>query len=154
MDYDVADMLDSLFGRPIPTVISGIVPTMISEAAPAAISDVAPMVISADREEVPNVEEVPDFDSLPPLGGPCPGCGGLEEWTDLLGRRRCGVCERDILEKAIDWASRAARLREQAQRQKPAPRIAPGCVAAGRVDMLTISAQPANGERSEALARA
>jgi len=80
-------------------------------------------------------------------GPACPRCGSLEQWQDLLGRQRCGVCEADALGKAIKLAERAARLRQQAQPRKPAPRLAPGCVAVGRVDTLDLdSGKPSQGQ--------
>jgi hypothetical protein len=130
MDYDVGDMLDSLFGAAVPTVIVTVAPA-------AAAGAVKPLTPTVEPNGV-DVQDVPDFDSLPLPGDPCPRCGSLEEWADLLGRHRCGVCERDILAKALSWAGRAAKLRERAQRQRPAPRLAPGCVAAGRVDILDV----------------
>jgi ferredoxin len=87
-----------------------------------------------------------DFDSLPPPGPACPTCGSLEEWQDALGRQRCGVCERAALDKAIQLTELAARLRTQAQSRAPAPRIAPGCVAAVPVDALDLGEQrPSQG---------
>lgn len=127
MEYDVGDLLESLFGGAVPVIV-------VTTAQPEAVEVPTPII----DPEAANADEIPDFESLPPPGDPCPRCGSLEAWENILGRRRCGVCERDILEKAIGLTIRAARLRERAQRQKPAPRIAPGCVAAGRVDILDV----------------
>ncbi|MFZ1933325.1 MAG: hypothetical protein WCB27_01330 [Thermoguttaceae bacterium] len=88
----------------------------------------------------PAIPEVVPFDDLPLPGPACPKCGSLEEWTDLLGWQRCGVCEADTLEKALQLANRAARLRQQSQQRKPAPRIAPGCVSTVPVDTTTLAA--------------
>jgi hypothetical protein len=71
-------------------------------------------------------------------GTACPKCGSLEQWQDLLGRQRCGVCEADALGRALKLAERAARLRTQAQPRKPAPRLAPGCVPVGSTDTLDL----------------
>jgi hypothetical protein len=86
--------------------------------------------------EVVNVVEMPDFDSLPLPGDPCLRCGSLEKWWDILGGEHCQQCQRATLDKALQLADLAARLRQKAQPRKPAPRIAPGCVAAGSVDIL------------------
>jgi ribosomal protein S27AE len=127
--------LQAIFGK-------GTTPTTAAVAQPVAVPEPIPGPEAAELPaptvdtEAVEVVEVPDFDSLPLPGKFCPRCGSLEEWTDLLGRQRCGVCERDTLDKATRLAERTAWLCQQAQRQKPAPRIAPGCVAAGRVDIL------------------
>jgi hypothetical protein len=84
----------------------------------------------------------------------CPKCGSLEEWTDLLGRQHCGVCERATLDKALRLANRAARLREQAQPRKPAPRIAPSCVSGGMVDTQDLGGNRPTQEQTEGLVRA
>jgi len=91
--------------------------------------------------------EVVPFDDLPLPGPACPRCGSLEEWIDLLGGRHCGICEADALNKALQLADRAARLRQQAQRRKPTARIAPRCVAGGRVDTMDPnSTRPLQGQ--------
>jgi hypothetical protein len=100
------------------------------------------------------VVEVPDFNSLPLPGDPCRVCGSLEEWTDLLGSRHCGICEVDTLDKALQLAEQAARLRRQAHSRKPAPRIAPGCVAAGRIDTLDLDSKRPLQRLSASLGRA
>ena len=139
--------LQAIFGNSTtPTTAA----TMVQpEAAPEPIGRPKPaelptLAVDADSAEV---EAVPDFDSLPLPGEPCPVCGSLEQWTDLLGRQRCGVCERATLDKAIRWADRAARLRQQAQPRKPAPRIPPACVSAGMADTLDLgSNRPLQGQ--------
>ena len=93
MDFDVGDLFGNLFGGAAAAVAAMIVQP---EAAGLPTPAVEP--------EAAEVEEVPDFDSLPLPGDPCPVCGSLEEWTDLLGRQRCGVCKRATLDKAIQWA--------------------------------------------------
>ena len=80
-------------------------------------------------------------------GTACPRCGSLEQWQDALGRQRCGRCEADTLGRALKLAERAARLRTQAQRRKPAPRIAPGCVPGGSADTQDLkSKRPIQGQ--------
>ena len=71
--------------------------------------------------QAPGLPEAVPFDALPLPGPACPVCGSLERWQDLLGRQRCGVCEAETLDKAMELAERAARLRQQAQPRKPAP---------------------------------
>ena len=44
--------------------------------------------LTVDPEAV-DVVEVPDFDSLPLPGDPCPVCGSLETWWDMLGGGHC-----------------------------------------------------------------
>ena len=128
MDFDIDDLFGNLFG--------GTVPTMIVEATaqPEAVVLPTPTV----EPEAADAEKVPDFDSLPLPGDPCPLCGSLETWWDILGGEHCQQCDRATLDKAIQWADRAARLRKQAERRKPAPRIAPDCVAGGSVDTLDL----------------
>jgi hypothetical protein len=93
------------------------------------------------------VVEVPDFNSLPMPGPACLVCGSLESWQDLLGRQRCGVCEADTLGKALKLAELAARLRQQAQQRETTPRITPGCVTVGRVDILDFDGnRPVQGQ--------
>ena len=70
------------------------------------------------------------WDEATEPGPACPVCGSLEKWWDILGGEHCQVCEREKLDRALRWAEKAARLREQAQ---PRKRIAPGCVAAGSI---------------------
>jgi len=88
--------------------------------------------------QAPGLAEAVPFDALDLPGPACPVCGSLEQWQDLLGHQRCGACEADALNKALELANKAARLRSQAPPRKPALRIAPGCVAAGRVDTLDL----------------
>ena len=52
------------------------------------------------------------FDDLPLPGPPCPKCGSVEEWTDLLGGRHCQQCDGDLLRRSLDLAERAGRLRK------------------------------------------
>ena len=82
--------------------------------------------------EAPNLPEadrwwsVGDFESLPEPGDPCPRCGSLETWWDLLGAEHCGHCEADKLKRALGLADRAARLRRRnPPRQNQAPGVAP-----------------------------
>lgn len=80
------------------------------------------------------VVETPDFDNLPVPGEPCARCGSLEKWWDILRGEHCQRCERATLERSIQWADRATRLRKLARPRKPAPRIAPCCGSGGIVD--------------------
>ena len=106
-DYDVSDLLDNLFGGTTPTRAAMVVqPEVLPEPIPRPKAAELPTP-AADTEAV----EMPDFDSLPLPGEPCPVCGSLEEWTDMLDRRRCGNCERDTLDKATRLAERTAQLR-------------------------------------------
>jgi hypothetical protein len=86
----------------------------------------------------PDAPEVVLFDDLPMPGAACAVCGSVEGWTDLLGRQRCGVCEGGVLAKALQLAEKVAQLRSRTDAAKSAPRIAPCCVAGGRVDMLDL----------------
>ena len=95
--------------------------------------------------QAPDLPEAVPFDDLDLPGTGCPRCGSLKQWQDLLGRQRCGRCEAGTLGRALKLAERAARLRTQAQPRKPAPRLAPGCVAVGRVDTLDLD----SGKRSQ-----
>jgi len=67
--------------------------------------------------EAPDVPEADrwwargDFEALPDGGEPCPRCGSLDAWHDLVGGRRCGECDGGKLGRALQLAHRAARLR-------------------------------------------
>jgi hypothetical protein len=65
----------------------------------------------------------------------------MEEWQDMLGGRHCGICEADALDKALQLTDKAARLRQQAQQWKPAPRIARSCIEGGGVDTLDLDSK-------------
>lgn len=47
------------------------------------------------------------------LPDPCPRCGSLEKWWDLLGGGHCQRCEMFVMEHSRSLANRAARLRRQ-----------------------------------------
>ena len=131
-------MVSSVASEPAPVVqpeaapfIDAATPPFSTVVAPFIVPEVAPMMMMMTPEMAP-------FDDLDLPGPACPVCGGLEKWTAALGRQRCGVCDGATLEKALKLAELAARLREQAQRRKPAPRIAPGCVSGGMADTLDL----------------
>ena len=88
--------------------------------------------------QAPDTPDAVPFDDLPLPGSACPKCGGLAEWIDLLGGRHCQICEAETLNKSLRLVELAARLRKQAPARTPAPRIAPGCVAAAPVDTLDL----------------
>ena len=77
------------------------------------------------------------WDEATEPGPACPVCGSLEQWQDLLGQQRCGVCEDGILNKALQLAQRAAHLRKQTQQQKLASQDNAGDVSGGMVDTQT-----------------
>jgi len=135
MDFDVADLFGNLFGGTVPTVAAMAIQR---EAVPEPIPhpEAAELPTPAVETKTAAVVGMPDFDSLSLPGDPCPRCGSLEEWADLLGGRHCGVCEADALGKALRLAELAAWLRQQAPPRKLAPKIAPHCVAVGSVDSL------------------
>jgi hypothetical protein len=93
MTFDVIDFFGSLFGDPALAPVAAFEPAMLPE----------PLLLP---------ETVP-FGELPSPRPACSVCASLEEWTDLLGRHRCGVCEAATLGKALRLASRAARLRSR-----------------------------------------
>jgi hypothetical protein len=155
MDFDVADLLGNLFGSgPAVATVAALESAPPPEAAPLpdaadtagdllAATPFADWVRRPDYHgrmgwESPDLPEAVPFDALDLPGPGCPKCGSLEQWQDLLGRQRCGVCEADALGRALKLAERAARLRTQAQPRKPAPRLAPGCVPVGSTDTLDL----------------
>jgi hypothetical protein len=85
-----------------------------------------------------DLPEIVPFDALPLPGPPCAVCGSLEQWQDLLGRKRCGVCDADVLHKSLQLVNRATRLRQQAQSRKPAPHEPRCCIPGGQVDILDV----------------
>jgi hypothetical protein len=121
MAFDVADVLENLFGGAPATAPEVAAPEEIPEAvAPAAMTPChdadggrqhdddggrfADWVRRPDAHgrmgwEAPDLPESDrwwawcDFDALPLPGAGCPVCGSLESWQDALGRQRCGVCD-------------------------------------------------------------
>jgi hypothetical protein len=115
----------------------GTVPTTAAVAQPVTVPEPIPrpevteLATPAADPLAAEWEKVTDFDSLPLPGRPCPQCGSLEMWWDILGSEHCQQCERETLDKSFRLEELAAQLRKQAQPRKPAPRIASGCVAGG-----------------------
>jgi hypothetical protein len=106
MEYDVCNLLASLFG--------GVVPTAAAVKQPVALPKAMQQPNLIERPTaapMPDADEMPDFESLPQPGRPCPRCGSLESWQNALGRQRCSVCGRAALEKALRLAEKAAELR-------------------------------------------
>ena len=56
-------------------------------------------------------EDVADGDSLLLPSDPCPVCGSLEKWRDILGGEHCQHCEGETLDKALKMAEVAAQRR-------------------------------------------
>ena len=163
MGFDVGDFLETLFGTEpaaAPAVGSAAVPQAVGrpEAAGAFHLDVDAELLArfaswvrrpdhggrmgwepADLPEEERWWARGDFDSLPLPGPVCPRCGSLELWQSVAGTRRCCHCDAAALQRSRGLANLAARLREQAPPRMPAPRIAPGCVAAAAVDTLTLA---------------
>jgi hypothetical protein len=161
MGFDVAYLLESLFGGPATIAEPAPEAVPVSEAADtvgdplaAAFADwvLRPDCHGCMGWQAPRLPEAVPFDALPLPGPACAVCGSLESWQNLLGRERCGSCDRDGLDKALRLADKAAQLRRQAQPRKPAPRIAPGCVAAGRVDTLDLDSKRPLQSQPEGLA--
>jgi hypothetical protein len=162
MAFDAADFLENLFSSPTVAAVAmadaAVSPEPIPrpEAADAPADHLAALPFAdwvrrldchgrMGWESSDPPEAIP-FDDLLLPGPACPVCGSLEVWTDLLGRQRCGVCERGILEKAMRLVEQAARLRNQISQQEPTPRIAPCCVSGGIVDTLDLNtARPLQG---------
>ena len=151
MDYDVTDFLGNLFSGTVPTTAAMVVqpeavpePILVPEAADVlAALPFTDWVLRPDSHgrmgwEAPDLPEAVPFDDLPLPGPGCPVCGSLESWRDLLGRERCGVCERGLLDKAFQLTEKAARLREQSPTRKPAPPLPRCCVSGGIVDTLDL----------------
>jgi hypothetical protein len=137
MGFDVGDLFGNLFGSSPPRAIVTVpepVANVASHATSKAVTSLAALPITAGLAAM-----IP-FDDLPLPGTPCPRCGSLEEWTDLFGRRRCGVCERATLDKAIQWADRAARLQNQSRQRKPTPQDSGCCGSGGVVERKTSGA--------------
>jgi ribosomal protein L37AE/L43A len=57
----------------------------------------------------------PDEDAAP---RPCPRCGGSDLWENLLGVWRCQHCDAAALQRSRSLAEKAARLRNESQRQR------------------------------------
>jgi hypothetical protein len=128
----------------IPTVCR---PTAMVDAPEPAPDPFAGWVLRPDAAgrmgwEAPDLSEVDRWwvecawEDLPTFPEPCPVCGSLELWWDLLGGVHCQRCERPVLERSLRLAEKAAgirqrtRLAEAAAHGKPRP-----CVPAGSVDV-------------------
>jgi hypothetical protein len=90
----------------------------------------------ANPEKIVSCVDAGPWEEATEPGPGCTVCGSLEQWQDALGRQRCGVCERVALNKGLQLAQRAARLRKLTQPRKPAHQDNAGCVPGGVVDML------------------
>ncbi len=63
------------------------------------------------RYSGPEARPADDFLGLASPGEPCPTCGGLSFFTDLLGGRHCQTCEAGLAERTFQLVERAERLR-------------------------------------------
>ena len=115
MGMSVTDVFGNLFGG---MVVSAPVATL-AKPAPIPLPEAAELPVV--NTEAATLDDVADFDNLPAPGPACAVCGSLESWTDLLGRERCGLCERATLDRAIQLSDRAAWLRKNAQPRKQIP---------------------------------
>ena len=86
-------------------------------AEPEAAEPEAVAAITADADHQFIVAAGADADAIwdaaEPPGDPCPKCGSLERWWDLLGNEHCQQCQ--PLHRARALADLAARIR----RRKP-----------------------------------
>ena len=134
MDFDVGDLLGNLFGGAVPTMI---VATAQPVAVPEAVELPTPAV---DAECGRRWSRCPTS-----IACPCPAtrarCAAVRRSGPTYSGGSGAECANvQPSTRRLQWADRAARLRQQAQRQKPAPRIAPGCVAGGIGSILWTSA--------------
>jgi hypothetical protein len=60
--------------------------------------------------DIPEPEPAVPFEQLPEPK-PCPQCGGLDKWWDILGGEHCTECEASKVAKCRRLAERAAELR-------------------------------------------
>ena len=67
--------------------------------------------LSAPSLDLPPGWAVDAVDAVDPPA-PCPVCGSMELWLDMLGRYRCQHCEANQFRRAMRWAVRAAQLRQ------------------------------------------
>jgi hypothetical protein len=162
MDFDVGNLLGNLFGETAGVPDSPPVPEAADASAdPLAALPFADWVLRPDAGgcmgwESPDLSDDERWWAVPDatrsLGSPCPKCGSLMKWWDILGGEHCQKCDRATLERAVRLADRAARLRrpemqnhgdanrtpsqETSLSRNPAPRIDPGCVSAGMTDYV------------------
>ena len=59
-----------------------------------------------------------DCDEVLDVLPPCPTCGSLDLWQTIAGNWRCQHCDAAALRRSRSWAEKAARLREQYERQR------------------------------------
>jgi len=136
MAFDVGELLVGLFGGDTAAVL----PVPVASGSPSTadgIEGVSVGLVPSAPLAMPSALWLDD--EAEPLG-PCPKCGGLEPWFDGWGRRRCVVCEGDILGRALALAATAARLR--ANRPPTRPVVASEWAGA-TPKTLAISAQEA-----------
>lgn len=103
MSYDAAELFGGLFGG------KADVPRATSQAEPIPL----PVVMVCETPDPPESDkrwEVPDFDGLP-MPDPCPKCGSLELWWDLLGGVHCQHCGGDVFRRGLELLDRAERIR-------------------------------------------
>jgi hypothetical protein len=81
-------------------------------ATPAA-GTIPAVAASVDHQDDPGGCDE-DLDAL----APCPACGSLDLWQTIVGNWRCQHCDAAALRRSRSWAEKAARLREQYERQR------------------------------------
>ena len=103
---------------PLPAWALGPVPESCpaqSSATEQIIPTVAPSVAVCELVALP--DDYPAWEQAEPPGEPCPACGSLEYWLNLLGGRHCQICEGAKLQRALRLLAVAARIRSR----KPFP---------------------------------
>ena len=82
---------------------------------PGLDPDAVPMLVDrAELEPSQRWWEHSNFDELLAPGEPCPTCGGLAWWENVLGARRCLTCDRAAFDRSNQLESQAAELRKRA----------------------------------------
>lgn len=107
MNYDTNSFLVGLYDAAATT--RPIEPTLAAEP-----HRVAEVMSSANTEPMAAAEPFDDWEELSFPGAPCPQCGSIETWWDILGGERCKYCEVAPLKKSFGLLERAAKLRSLA----------------------------------------
>jgi len=121
MNFDVGDLLGNLFGG---AVVPTLTPEPAGPSADAPTTDTAPAAEAgldalgldlAERAWAADAWQ-PWEDCLPVESiQPCPTCGSLDLWWDLLGGVHCQHCDGEVFRRSLELLDLAERIRGRKQ---------------------------------------
>ncbi|MGD0517787.1 MAG: hypothetical protein ABSA26_09660 [Thermoguttaceae bacterium] len=114
-------MLDmqAIFGNGTVPITAATAPETAALPEPTPWPEVAELPTPVVDPQVADVDEAPDFDSLPLPGDPCPKCQSLELWESMAGGWRCMNCNPPLA--ALRLLDRVSKLPARNQRSSIAP---------------------------------